>query len=254
MNRRCMLMVLLAGLTMTGSVLAGVIEGFVGYSSTQVAQGVTVKLMDGESGRVVDIDETGFFGKYKFTDVAPGYYRIQVNDVVREVMLTGDKKRLDIDLSAEGGAMDYGKAGREELSRELSGGGAGGAGGGAAAAPPGPNDETLAGQIAGVWWGYAGSTERRIGLCPGGLFKSYTESSYSGSGYDSLGNQNLAWGSASQGGGQGRWTIQGDTQSGVISVRYNNGATDQLRYRQIGKPGCLDINGATLCRESAQCQ
>ncbi len=248
MKRVTMWMVALSGLLLNAAAWAGVIEGFVGYSSTQVAQGVTVKLLEGESGRVVDIDETGFFGKYKFTDVAPGYYRIQVNDVVREVMLKGDgKKRLDIDLSAKGGVMDYGKAGREELERELAGAASGGA------ASPGPNDETLAAQIAGVWWGYSGSTERRIGLCPGGVFRSFSESSYSGTGYDSLGNETLSWGAVGQGGGQGRWSIQGDTQSGVISVRYNDGGSDELRYRQTGEPGCLNINGNTLCRQSARC-
>jgi hypothetical protein len=113
------------------------------------------------------------------------------------------------------------------------------------------NNQNLARQIAGVWWGYAGSTERRIGLCPGGTYRDYTESSYSGGSYS---NQGVAWGSASQRGGQGNWTIQGDTQSGVISVRYNNGDTTSLNYHQINDPGCLDINGNTLCRTSATCE
>ncbi|MBE0618204.1 MAG: hypothetical protein IH608_09805, partial [Proteobacteria bacterium] len=108
-------------------------------------------------------------------------------------------------------------------------------------------------QIAGVWWGYAGSPERKLGLCPGGAYREFRESSYSGSSSDSLGNQTMAWGTASQGGGSGTWTISGDTQSGTIHVTYANGSTNALRYRQIGDPGCLDFNGSTLCRKSATC-
>ena len=104
----------------TGVLLAGVIllvpnarsaeiTGFVGYSSMQVAPNMTVKLIKGDSGQVADIDETNFFGKYTFEGVSPGYYKLQAGDVVRELMIKGkdDEKRIDIDLSAKGGAMDY---------------------------------------------------------------------------------------------------------------------------------------------------
>ena len=121
-----------------------------------------------------------------------------------------------------------------------------GKGGGGA----GRNNPSLQAQIAGIWWGYSGSTEREIGLCADGSYMDYTESGYSGRAQDPGGS----WGSASQQSGQGSWTIQGDTNSGVINVRYNNGNTTQLRYRQIGDPGCLNINGNTLCRKSASCR
>jgi hypothetical protein len=105
-----------------------------------------------------------------------------------------------------------------------------------------------------VWWGYAGSTERQIGLCPDGTYREFRESSYSGRSSDSLGNQTMAWGTASRGGGSGSWTISGDTQSGTIHVRYSSGDTVAIRYRQINDPGCLDFNGSTLCRKSAVCE
>ena len=71
-------------------------------------------------------------------------------------------------------------------------------------APTGPNDPNLQRQIAGIWWGYSGSTERRIGLCPDGSYRDYTESSYSGQSSNQYGNQTMAWGSGSQSGGAGR--------------------------------------------------
>ena len=120
-------------------------------------------------------------------------------------------------------------------------------------AAPGANNTTLARQIAGTWWGYAGSTERKLGLCPDGSYRDYTESSYSGHSYDSGGNETMNWGAAGARGNSGRWTIQGDTQSGTINVQTNNGKQFQLRYHQVGKPGCLDFNGARLCRTSARC-
>jgi hypothetical protein len=129
-----------------------------------------------------------------------------------------------------------------------------GGGGAGAVAPTGPNDPNLQRQIAGLWWGYSGSTERSIGLCADGTYFDSRESSYSGRGFDSGGNQTMAWGAASQGGGQGRWTISGDTNAGMIHVSYANGSTANIAYRQIGDPGCLSFDGNTLCRKSAACR
>ena len=115
----------------TGVLLAGVIlfvpnarsaeiTGFVGYSSMQVAPNMTVKLIKGDSGQVTDIDETNFFGKYTFEAVSPGYYKLQAGDIVRELMIKGkdEKKRIDIDLSAKGGAMDYSETVGAAVSRQ----------------------------------------------------------------------------------------------------------------------------------------
>lgn len=111
----------------------------------------------------------------------------------------------------------------------------------------------LQAQIAGTWWGYSGSTERKIGLCPDGSYMDYTESSYSGRGYDSGGNESMAWGAAGQAGRQGRWSIQGNYQQGTISVQ-TRGGNFSLQYSQVGEPGCLNINGSRLCRSSASCE
>jgi len=223
----------------------GKIEGFVGQSATVPAAGETVKLLDGESGKVLDIDETNFFGKYKFDDLEPGYYAIQVGKIKKEVMLKGKKKRLDIDLSVDTGAMDYSKAGKT----------ASGAGGTGKSAPAGPNDQGLMQQMAARYYGYQGSTETKAALCPNGSYYDTSESSYSGGGYDSLGNQTMAFGAASQGQGGGSWTVQGSVQQGVITVNYSGGNVTRINYRAIDSQGCYDFNGSTMCRQGpANCQ
>ncbi|MBN2373743.1 hypothetical protein JXL19_08150 [bacterium] len=122
------------------------------------------------------------------------------------------------------------------------------------ATPAGPNDSNLQKQIAGVWWGYSGSTERKIGLCPDGSYMDYTESGYSGKSTNQYGDTTMAWGTANQGSRSGRWTITGTTQSGTIYVNFSNGGSTTIQYRQINDPGCLSFNGNTLCRQSAACQ
>lgn len=220
----------------------GKIEGFVGQSSTAPAAGETVKLLDGETGKLLDMDDTNFFGKYKFDGLEPGFYIVQVGDIKREVMLKGKKKRLDIDLSAKTGAMDYSKAGRS-------------AGGGGMPAPAGPNDQGLAQQMAARYYGYQGSTETRAALCPNGSYYDTSESSYSGRGLDSLGNETMAWGAASQGQANGTWTIQGSVQQGVITVNYRGGNVTRINYQAVDNQGCYSFNGTTMCREgSANCQ
>lgn len=116
-----------------------------------------------------------------------------------------------------------------------------------------PNNSRLASEISGIWWGYSGSTERKIGLCPGGAYQDYTESGYSGSASDALGNETLAWGTAGQSGGRGTWRIQGDFQQGTIFVRYADGRETRIRYEQCGETGCLLFNGNKLCR-SGRCE
>jgi hypothetical protein len=227
---------------------AAVIEGFVGQSSTQVAAGVSVKLLDANSGKVMNIDETNFFGKYKFKDVEPGHYLLQVEDIKRELLIKNptEKKRLDIDLSAKGGVMDYSKSGAEAAPASKSDMPT-------SPATSGADNANLRQRLAGSWWGYSGSTERRISLCPDGSYGDFREAGYSGRQYDSGGYQTGAWGAASGRSGQGSWSIQGDEQRGIIHVRYNDGRASQLNYNRT-KDGCLNINGNTLCRESPNCR
>ncbi|MFB3827886.1 MAG: SdrD B-like domain-containing protein [Bryobacteraceae bacterium] len=222
------------------------ISGYIGRSSTEAASGVTVKLLDGETGKVLDSVRTGFTGRYKFENLKPGQYIVQANELKVEAFLKAKDLRLDIDLSAKDGTMRYLKT--EDIQRLASA--AAGAAGGSTAPPAGPSDPGLMAQFAGSYWGFSGSTERSLTLCPGGTFSEQSESSYSGTSRDSLGNQTMAWGTASQGGSQGNWSIQGDARQGRIRLSYNGGRQSEVSYRQVDQ-GCFSFNGNTMCRKGA---
>ena len=213
------------------------IFGFVGQSSSQAAPGETVIIVDAASGQAVKSATTNFMGKYTVAGLPPGHYLVRAGKVERETVLSGENQRLDIDLSAPSGVMDYSKTGMAKT------------GGGGAGAPTGPNDVDLAKDIAGIWWGYAGKTETKLSLCPDGSFRDFSESGFSGK-FD---NDGGAWGTASQSGGSGSWTIQGDGQSGTITLQYAGGKTQAVQYRQTGESGCLYFDQARLCRTQAGC-
>lgn len=225
------------------------ISGYVGRSSTEPASGVTVRLLEAGSGKVLDTVRTGFTGRYKFENLKPGPYEIQAGELKREVILKAKDLRLDIDLSARDGSMSYVKA--EDIQTAISGAAAGATG---AAPPAGPNDPQLMSAFAGHYWGYTGNTETSLALCPGGTFIEQSESSYSGSSHDSLGNQTMAWGSASQRGLRGNWSIQGGPRQGTIWLSYAGGKRREVPYRRVDQ-GCFSFNGRTMCRKgTAPCQ
>lgn len=229
------------------------IKGFVGKSAVEAASNTTVELLEGKTGETIDGVTTNFFGKYKFTGLQPGVYIIQVGKIRKKIYLKEKNVRMDIDLSAEEGTMDYAGHQINKIAKEQSKGIQSGDGGKSNMDSSITNNAELARQIAGTWWGYSGSTERKIGLCPNGSYVDYTESSYSGRSFDSGGSETMAWGSASQGGGTGHWKIQGDGQQGSIFVKYNNGNEMKLTYKQCGELGCLLFNGNKLCRSSGSC-
>jgi hypothetical protein len=232
------------------------ITGFVGESAEVPAASETVVLLDGNTEKPITSDKTNFFGKYTFSNLSPGLYILQVRNIKWGVLLEKQSERLDIDLSAPDGTMNYAGHHMQKAFAKKSGAKDGDAKGGSAkggGAPAAGNDSELAKQIAGVWWGYSGSTERKIALCPDGSYQDYRESGYSGTSSDSLGNQTMAWGTASQGGGSGRWSIQGNTDQGTITVVYNDGRQTTIRYRQCGDRGCLLFDGNRLCRTSGSC-
>ncbi len=233
------------------------ISGYVGTSATAAAPGRNVVLVDKTTGRPVDSVSTNFMGRYKFKDVKPGTYLVQCEKVKREVTVISKDVRMDIDLSAAGGAMDYGKKGREELAAAVtaaaSGQGSGGSGGGAPAAPAGPTDPQLARAMAGEYYAFGGSTERKLMLCPSGTFYDSRESSYSGR-YGSSGDQG-GWGAASAGRGSGNYSIQGNQQSGTIHFSYKGGKRLVSHYRATGERGCYSFDGQTFCYSGgARCQ
>jgi hypothetical protein len=217
------------------------ISGYVGTSSTAVAPGMNVVLIDKETGKPVDSVSTNFLGRYKFSNVKPGTYVIKCEKVKREVTVVSKDVRMDIDLSAAGGVMDYGKAAREEMATSASG----------AAAPPGPSDPALQRAMAGEYYAFSGSTERKLMLCASGTFFDSRESSYSGS----YGTNQGGWGAASAGRGSGSYSIQGNQQSGTIHFSYKGGKRLVSHYRSTGERGCYSFDGQTFCYSgAARCQ
>ncbi len=224
------------------------IHGFVGQDSQTAAPGTTVLLLNGGTGEALATDTADFFGKFDFQGLQPGHYQLKIGEIVQDVVLKAENVRRDIDLSNPAGAMNYADVGMKELEEQVAAAAAG------KAAPAGPNDAKLAAEMAGTWWGYSGSTETKIGLCPDGSFADFSESGYSGTMSDGGGNQTGAWGSANQSGGQGSWAIQGTNQSGTITVRYNNGNTKSIEYRLANDEGCFKFDGRLLCRTSGKCE
>jgi hypothetical protein len=212
------------------------ISGFVGTSSTSAAPRMNVVLYNRDTEKNVDSVQTGIFGKYTFKNVAPGTYLIKVGKISKEVVVVKRNMRVDIDLSAEDGVMDYGKSAAPPAAASPQ-----------AAQPSGLNDTSLMQAMAAEYYSYSGSTERKVMLCGDGRYFNASESSYSGASSDSLGNQNLAWGTANQKSGSGRWVVQGNQQQGTITLSGNDGSRSEVRYQSTGEQGCFRFNGTTFC-------
>lgn len=215
------------------------ITGYVGRSSTLPAINENVLLLDGETGKPVDSAQTNWMGKYTLSGVKPGYYVIEVGSVQRKVLVKAESQRLDIDLSAKDGVMDYAKSAGAVPGKPGKPGVPGGPKGG---------DASLMQAMAANYWGYSGSTETRLALCPDGAFYDFSESGYSGGSYDSGGNQTMSWGSASQASGKGTWTIEGDAQRGTITLYYSGGNQQTVQYQPGDDRGCYYFSGRQMCQ------
>lgn len=213
------------------------VSGYAGTSSTAAAPGMNVVLIDKATGKPLDSVSTNFLGRYKFSDVKPGTYIIKCEKVTREVTVVAKDIRMDIDLSAPGGVMDYAKGAAQQAT--------------GSAPPPGPSDPALQRAMAGEYYSYTGSTERKLMLCPSGTFFDSRESSYSGS----FGTDQGGWGAASAGAGSGSYSIQGDRQSGTITFSYKGGKRAQVHYQSTGERGCYKFDGTPFCYSgAARCQ
>ncbi len=228
------------------------IVGYVGKSSMSAAPNQTVVLKKAEGGAALATTTTDIMGKYEFLGLRPGSYVLVVGPVKRGVKLSRADLRVDIDLSKPTGEMDYLAGALEGGSSTGASSAGGGSGGGASAPAPGPNDEDLMRWIAGHYFGFSGAgvatggTERNLVLCAGGRFHFSTESGYSGGAGTAE-----AWGTASQSGHSGRWSIQGTRRSGRIHLGYSNGEQETLSYEAGPEEGCFSFNGATMCYKAA---
>lgn len=103
-------------------------------------------------------------------------------------------------------------------------------------APMFENDSELMKSFAGYYYsfsavggGQTGGTERKVMLCPNGTYRMASETGYSGN----AGTAN-AWGSASQGGGDGSWRITGDMNAGTLVTTDNQGSSTTYPYERCG--------------------
>ncbi|MCW5828415.1 MAG: hypothetical protein KIT79_03765 [Deltaproteobacteria bacterium] len=107
--------------------------------------------------------------------------------------------------------------------------------------------------VSGQWWSYSGvsgvsggggGSEHTLAFCPGGQFREQRESGYHGSG----------WGTASSGGGAGRWEASGTRQSGTVRVVRSDGSLAEFSY-SAKTPDDLSFNGRAYGRvHPALCQ
>jgi hypothetical protein len=229
------------------------VSGFVGKSASEAAPGVIVALLRKDSGDVFGTARTNFFGKYTIKEVPPGLYVLRVEKIQRSLDVKDKSVRIDVDLSDESGVMDYAKSGVAMIQKENEAKAAaqGSTQGGPPGEPPGPSDPEMMKAIAGEYYHFSGSTEKKIMFCPDGVFSDSSESGYSGKGSDGLGNQNLAWGTASQNQGSGQWAIQGNAQSGTITLSYRSGKRVAVNYRAGREKGCYTFNGNLFCYSGA---
>jgi hypothetical protein len=232
------------------------VHGYI-YSATSpsatAAQGVNVVLINKATGATVDSATTGWTGGYKFKDVPPGTYVLKLDKFSRDITVVKKNVRSDFDLSQPDGAYSPGKMFMEGLSKSVAAAAAGESGG--LAPDVGPSDPDLMRAMAGEYYSYSGSTERSVTLCTNGTFFGSSESSYSGTSSDSLGNQTGAWGAANQKQSGGNWSVQGSLQGGTITLGYRGGKTEKVPYQTTGERGCFRFNGTPFCYRSAgRCQ
>ena len=220
------------------------IHGFLGESSMVAAPNKAVTLFDADSNKALANTNSNLFGKYAFKKLPPGHYLVKVGERVMEVYLIDKDVRLDIDLSAKDGTMNYAAGAVPQAAKPTENKGT--------VTPPGQpgGDAGLAGQFSGKYYSFTGGStlsggggsESQIAFCPdGSYFESY-ESGYYGSGQ---------WGQAGQSRASGKWSIQGTIESGTITITYANGKQETVEYQTTGERGCYKFGGRLYCYSGA---
>jgi hypothetical protein len=223
------------------------IHGFVGNSPTEAAPNVMVLLFDAETSKPVASDKTNLFGKYKFEHLQPGYYLVKSGKVSMELVIIDKNQRLDIDLSAEDGTMNYAKDASKQLTDAVVG-----------VTPPGkPGGDIELGKklIIGKWYSYSGASsisggggsESQLAFCPDGSYYDSYEAGYYGTNTDQYGDATSSYGTASQSGAKGYWSIEGTMQSAVITIKHTNGSTSEIQVKASDENGCLYFDGRKHC-------
>jgi len=233
------------------------ITGFVGESSQIPAPNETVLLLDGQTEKPLTSVETNFFGKYAFAGLPPGLYIMQVRNIKWGVLIKDQSERLDIDLSAPDGKMNYLAAPKPSQSTEpartkqqagqtRAGGGSGG-----------KLQQLL---TSSAWCSfsfkggsqYSSTSSSRVRFFADGTYAkgSRSEGSFTGKAMDDYGNQQpdgSSYGSQTDSGADGRWEVVRDQ----LFMSEGNGAMEPvdlvIRYNSNGSP-VLEAEGKEYSR------
>ena len=91
-------------------------------------------------------------------------------------------------------------------------------------------DSNLVRHFSGEWAWTNGYRTSWMTFFPDGSYSDQSEASYSGNMSDGSGNVTGNWGVAGQDSNRGRWSIQGTTDSGVITVINPDGSQNRYEY------------------------
>ncbi len=98
-------------------------------------------------------------------------------------------------------------------------------------------DTDLVRHFSGEWmWTNAYRTKWKT-FFPDGSYSDQSEASYSGNMSDGSGNVTGNWGTAGQNSNRGRWSIQGNRDSGVITVINTDGSQNRYEYNVFVERG-----------------
>lgn len=102
---------------------------------------------------------------------------------------------------------------------------------------PVTGDVSLVKHFSGEWAWTNGYRTSWMTFYPDGTYSDQSEASYSGNMSDGSGNITGNWGVAGQNSNRGRWSVQGSTESGVITVTNPDGSQDRYEYRVFVERG-----------------
>jgi hypothetical protein len=229
------------------------ITGFVGESPEAAAQNETVYLLDGRTDAAIANVGTNFFGKYTFSALPPALYIVQVRDKKWGVLIEDRSERLDIDLSAPDGTMDYTgryaqkgstpkgeikKSGPESVGADPVQTQSSDNGWPPAYARPqgnvpedNPGAQALLYKFAGRWDHVTTNTLTNLFLKPDGTYEEAYESGYSGQFADQGGYQTGHWGAAGEQQSRGRWKVVGGLRQGKLYLVDQNGRQNVYEYQ-----------------------
>jgi len=215
------------------------IFGFVGKTSMEAAGGATVLLFDGQTDKPLSSTTANFMGKYTFSGLQPGYYKVKTGEKTMEIIITDKNQRLDIDLSAADGSMNYAAGAMKDAAK----------GGAKSPGKPG-GDPELARKFTGKWYSFSGGStltggggsESQMALCPDGSYYESYESGYYGSSSD------VTFGNANQSNASGSWSVEGTIQQGPLYITKANGQQQSVKYQQYQQDkNCYYFDGRLHC-------